>query len=471
MSFRESSVRSHRPPAVPPAAPAFSSSLGAVAALPAAEPLPAAPAPTISTVCVDVRELLRQATEFAAAAPLSPPSSGAARTAGSSGDKAGALPPMPWRPPAQTRPRAAPQPPREGAPFWAPSYPPMGGFAVHSGPPPLSPTDATVVRSILGKPSAKRPVPAAVDIALPPALDRSQGRGNNSSNTSGCAPTRRPSQYHGRPTSTHRSSATSSALPRDESSLGWVASVDVGDGHPTPRSSLAAAVTSPPSPHLSGVAALWSEDRGLVHTEAADAADAADTAVAVSNLSPVAQRTVHAILGQLRDYSAAFAAPGSTARTALPASASSRGTTVSPTRAPQGVSSASEAGPRIGGDAAVGNGDAGAMTTSSYAAATTTGAAAAPARPSVRELWRRCPGLAAATFRSLDAETPAAAKRTDSGAVARPRGLAYHKPNASAPAAYTGQTGLTPRRTVPPAFQRQLLFSEAAPTTRRPKRK
>ncbi|KAK7199904.1 hypothetical protein NESM_000038300 [Novymonas esmeraldas] len=454
MAHRGGRPRPYRSPAAAYAPPSSSST--------ASTPAPT-PTPAISAVCVDVRELLRHAN----AAPKSALSD--ARTPSSrqpDAPKTAADAVVSSSSSRSPRPSltSAAAPPPESA-FWAPAYPPLSGFTANSGPPPLSPTDATILNSILGQPS----------VLTTTLTDYSYTSGLADGAPTQLPQTRRPSL---------RSSAVASPSPpplaaaaaaashplavsaRDSSGDGVSGrTTSAQSGMRTPRAdtatpyqaSFVAELTSAPTP-LPGVLVGYSETGRAHH------AVAGGTMVDAVDLSPTAHRAMTSVLGQLHTYAGTFASAegqGAPERDASVYSGGRGASPLPPHRAPAYTSAAGVSPPPRprGLSACAGRGGS--------------AGDGAVARRSVAQLWRQCPALAAATFNTVDME-PHRPQGAVQAAAATSHGLAYDKPHAAAtvlsPVAHR-RSSPAPRRTIPPAFQRQLRYSEAAPTTRRPKRK
>ncbi|CAG9583713.1 conserved hypothetical protein [Leishmania major strain Friedlin] len=384
--------------------------------------------PAISTMCVDVRELLRHS----AAASKDVPSDAQAAVSGRQPYTAVAPSKAPSQPPRQ--PQATSPSCRKESTFWSPSYPPRGGFAGNSGPPPLSPTDATILHSILGQPTLRKTVLSSFDQLI----------GRTSSPLTREPRTRRPSL------------ASTSPPPIDSSST-WGTSAHAEDGvqalkvgAATPLSALSEKDTSPPTP-LRDVMENYLDGEGSHSAGAAASMD----------FSPAGQRTMKSLLGQLNSYASGLAAAHTRAVTEMPTSSNRGGVAVWPITYRQAAMKFSAAGPSA----------ASPLPFSGASAHRRKGGAAAT-RPTVAQLWRRCPALAASTFSRVDT-SPQRSHDTVQAVVAPPQGLAYDRPHVAADRSTVPlrKALQSPPRTVPPAFRRQLQFTEEAPTTRRPKRR
>lgn len=384
--------------------------------------------PTISTVCVDVRELLRHT----AAASKDAPSGAQAAVSGRQQYIAVAPSAAPSQPPRQ--PQATPPPCHKASTFWAPSYPPWGGFAVNSRPPPLSPTDATILHSILGQPAVQKTVVSGFDQVI----------GRKSSPLTREPQTRRPSVASTSPPPIDSSFTSCTSAYADDG----VQAFKVGAA--TPFSSLSEKDISPPTP-LRDVMENYLDEEG---------SNSAGAAVSM-DFSPAAQRTMKSIFGQLNSCASGLAAAHTRAVTEMPTSSYPGGVAVWPVAFRQAAMRASAAGPSA----------ASPLPFSGASAHRRKGGAAAT-RPTVAQLWRQCPALAASTFSRVDT-SPQRFQHTVKGVVAPPQGLAYDRPHVAAhrSTVLLRKAAQSPPRTVPPAFRRQLQFAEEAPTTRRPKRR
>ncbi|AYU83544.1 hypothetical protein, conserved [Leishmania donovani] len=384
--------------------------------------------PAISTMCVDVRELLRHT----AAASKDAPSDAQAAVSGRQRYTAVAPSAAPSQPPRQ--PQATPPPCPKESTFWSPSYPPWGGFAVNSGPPPLSPTDATILHSILGQPTVQKTVLSGFDQVIA-----------------------RTSSPLTREPRTRRPSVASTSLPPMDNSPTWGTPAYAGDsvqtfevGAATPLSSLSEKDTPPPTP-LRDMMETYLDGEGLHSAGAAASMD----------FSPAAQRTMKSILEQLNSYASGLAAAHTRAATEMPTSSYRGGVAVWPITFRQAAMQVSAAGPSA----------ASPLPFSGASVHRRKGGAVAT-RSTVAQLWRQCPALAASTFSRVDT-SPQRSQDTVQAVVAPPQGLAYDRPHAAADRSTVPLRKAVQSlpRTVPPAFRRQLQFAEEAPTTRRPKRR
>ncbi|CAJ1046971.1 hypothetical protein Q4I32_007917 [Leishmania shawi] len=418
-----------------------------------ATPTSLATPPAISTVCVDVRELLRHA---AAAASKDGSDDGHAAVCDGQRDTTVALPAVPSRSPWQSQGNLPPGPTESI--FWSPSYPPYGGFVVNSGPPPLSPTDPTILHSILGEPSVRT--------TLRSGFRRMPGF--TGSPLAQEPPTRRTSPKSGAParlstaSSVRRSSVASTLPPPNDESPMCGASVRT-DGDiqankvdtATSFSSLTEEGASPPTPLLDALESFLNE-------EGSSSAGAA----APTDLSLTAQRTIKSILGQLHSYASGFAAVEKRKATEVPTGSYRGGVAVLPVPFRQAALRASAAGPSSAASSLPFSG------ASAHEMKGTSAKAATAARPTSMQLWRLCPALSASTFGRMDTY-PKRPQGAVQAVVAPQRGLACDRLHAAADRSTVAlrEVNQSPCRTVPPAFRRHLKFAEAAPTTRRPKRK
>ncbi|KAG5488586.1 hypothetical protein JIQ42_00194 [Leishmania sp. Namibia] len=433
MRHRGASVRPHW-------SPAASTGEGSTKASPASPPV-------ISTVCVDVRELLR----CSAATSEDTPSDAGASISDRSQATAVALPELPRQSPRQ--PQANPPLLQKASTFWSPSYPPLGGFAVNSGPPPLSPTDATILHSILDEPSiqttvrsdsARMPGVTSTPLAQKPRTRRPT-LGSDAAAPPPAAPFVR------------RFSANTRPPPHDDLSTRST-SADAEDSHhlsrvdtATPFSMLSEEGTCPQAP-LPGIQGRLLNGDGSNSTGAAVS----------TGLSPAAQRTIRGILGQLDSCSRERAAAGDGAIIDI-----AKGSYCEAAIAP--LVPFHKAAMRA---SAAGLSAASPFLSSSAFARETKSSSAAAARPKAAQLWRLCTALAGSTFSRMDAHQNRS-RDTVQAVLAPQRGLTHNRPHASADRSAVPllKSSRSPRRTVPPAFRRHLQFTEAAPTTRRPKRK
>ncbi|KAG5464014.1 hypothetical protein LSCM1_00193 [Leishmania martiniquensis] len=408
---------------------------------------PASP-PAISTVCVDVRELLRCSFASSDDAPVSVQASASDRQQVTAVD----LSAVPRQPPRQAQ--AALPRFQKGLAFWSPSYPPLGGFAAHSAPPPLSPTDATILHSILDQPSMRTTVFSGSaqlpDLTGSPLAQKPRGRRPSLESDAAAPPPTPPSMW--------QCSVSTCPPPHDGSSARGTTEYAEGSAQEsrvdmaTPFSLLPEVDTSPPTP-------LRDAGETFLNEAQPNAAGAA----ASTDLSPAAQRTMKSILGHLGSCSREVTAADSGAGVEM-AKDSYRGGRIAPLlpfreaamRASETRSSA----------------DSPPLSNGAFARAAKESSVGAAARPTMAQLWRLCPALAASTFSRLDTHQQRSLCAAQA-VLAPQQGFTHNRPHASAGSCAVPllKSSRSPHRTVPPAFRRQLQFAEAAPTTRRPKRK
>ncbi|KAG5465487.1 hypothetical protein CUR178_00192 [Leishmania enriettii] len=433
MRHRDASVRPHWSPAASTGESSTKASL--------------ASPPVISTVCVDVRELLR----CSAATSKDTPSDAGVSISDRSQATAVAFPEVPRQSPRQQQANLPLF--QKASTFWSPSYPPLGGFAVNSGPPPLSPTDATILHSILDEPSIQatvRPDSARISgMTSTPLLRKPRTRRPTLAGDAAAPPPAAPFF--------RRFSANACSRPHDDLSTRST-SADAEDSHhlsrvdtATPFSMLSEEGTCPQAP-LPGIQGR------LLNGDGSNSAGAA----ASTGLSPTAQRTIRGILGQLDGCSRERAAADDDVMIDIAKRSYCEAAIAPLVPFHKAVMRASAAG--LWADSP--------FLPSSVFARETKGSFAAAARPTAAQLWRRCPALAGSAFSRMDAHQNRS-RDTVQGVLAPQRGLTHNGPHASADRSAVPilKSSRSPRRTVPPAFRRHLQFTEAAPTTRRPKRK
>ncbi|GET93259.1 hypothetical protein, conserved [Leishmania tarentolae] len=389
--------------------------------------MPSASPPAISTMCVDVRELLRH-TATASKDTLSDAKAGVSDrqryTAAAPSDASAQLP----------RQRQATTPPcHKASTFWSPSYPPIGGFATNSAPPTLSPTDATIMHSILGQPRVQKTVhdfDQVIDGTSSPLKQELQ--------------TRRPSLAGTRPS------------PMDNSPT-WNTSAYAQKSVPVFKAGATNPPSSPSEEDTSPSTLQRHVRNNYLYREGSNSAGSA----AFTDFSPTAERTIKSVFGQLHEYANGFAAAHKRPDKGMPTSSYAGGVAVLPLPFRDAAMRPNAAGPSVASPLL-----------SSDASPHRTKEGAAPPRLTVAQLWRQCPALAASTFSRLDLY-PQRAEHTVQAVKEPPRGLAYDRPHAAADRSTVPlrKAFQSPPRTIPPAFRRQVQFAEEAPTTRRPKRR
>ncbi|KAG5489330.1 hypothetical protein GH5_00198 [Leishmania sp. Ghana 2012 LV757] len=433
MRHRDASVRPHW-------SPAASTGESSTKASPA-------PPPVISTVCVDVRELLR----CSAANSKDTSSDAGASISDRSQAAAVALPEVHRQSPRQQQ--ANPPLFQKSSTFWSPSYPPLGGFAINSGPPPLSPTDATILHSILDEPSIQATVRSGSagipGVTSTPLAQKPRTRRPTLASDAAVPPSAA--------SFVRRFSANTCPPPHDDLSTRST-SADAEDSHhlsrvdtATPFSMLSEEGTCLQAP-LPGIQGR------LLNRDGSNSAGAA----ASTGLSPAAQRTIRGILGQLGSCSRERATADDGVMIDIAKGAYCEAAVAPLVPFHKAALRASAAGLSA----------ASPFLSSSAFAREIKGRSAAAVWPAAAQLWRLCPALAGSTFSRMDARQNRS-QDTVQGVLAPQRGLTHNRPHASADRSAVPllKSSRSPRRTVPPAFRRHLQFTEAAPTTRRPKRK
>lgn len=411
-------------------------------------------APTISAVCVDVRELLRRAA--AANFVQTHDASDEPSTSAAASSPAAQLPSV-----KQQRGQSVLYTNgTAGSSFWAPGTV-LGGSA--GGPPPLSPADPTILHAILTNPlSAVQAAPSddaasvmpqrtAWPSRLPPSSRRSYSQTRRTHVLTSSA-----SRFSHRPSGLQNNSRSAAQqLPPYCAGGGASSSSVPPDSKGTHAASEAVHGTMEDAGHppLSATRAL------AANVEPVD-------------LSPVAQQALDSVLSHLQTHAARMLGDGAAAHEA---EGRERATAYQPPLlspdvkhgcTPASITHKASARSRI------------AVSVLARSAETDTDATTRLARKAHEE---QHPQLTAFALQDTDLHkthfsTP---QILSGGAVLKgmpPSSLQPQQHQAAAvvttPWNRASQPELTaPRRTIPPAFRRQLQYAEAAPTTRRPKRK